>query len=200
MREASAEGFARFRRSQSNATDQATDPIDRIRRRGRAYLDFALARPSLFRVLFLDRPVPGQPPANVSDPGQDLTDLTADVTAAIAAGRLAPPTPSSSPSACGRPFTASPRCGSPPPSYRTAWPDGSPPHRPTPSSPATHLASSPPPLAHRIEMKVGLWSPARGVYTALPLGCPTEHGRGVVSLTALARSVGRYGSTRSPRR
>jgi AcrR family transcriptional regulator len=93
LREASAEGFAHFRRSQSYAIAATTDPVDRIRRRGQAYLDFALAQPSLFRVLFLDRPVPGQPPANVSDPGPGLTDLTADVTAAMAAGQLAPNDP-----------------------------------------------------------------------------------------------------------
>ena len=93
LREASAAGFARFRRSQSHATVQATDPVDRIRRRGQAYLDFAFARPSLFRVLFLDRPLPGQPAANVEDPGQGLADLTADVSAAMAAGQLGPAEP-----------------------------------------------------------------------------------------------------------
>lgn len=93
LREASVEGFAQFRRSQAQAASTTTDPVDRILRRGEAYLDFVFARPSLFRVLFLDRPVPGHPPADVEDPGQGLAELVADVSAAMAAGQLAPQDP-----------------------------------------------------------------------------------------------------------
>ncbi len=93
LREASALGFERFRRSQARAAGAAGDPLDRIRRRGQAYLDFALSHPSLFRVLFLDRPVPGHPPADVENPGQGLADLAADVSAAMTAGQLAPADP-----------------------------------------------------------------------------------------------------------
>ncbi|MGA7689781.1 MAG: TetR/AcrR family transcriptional regulator [Jiangellales bacterium] len=88
LREASALGFARFRSSQATAASTTTDPVDRIRLRGEAYLDFALARPALFRVLFLDRPVPDHVPTTVDDPGEGLADLVADVSAAIEAGQL----------------------------------------------------------------------------------------------------------------
>lgn len=89
LREASADGYAEFRRSQAQATRREADPLDRIRLRGQAYLEFAFAKPSLFRVLFMDRPVPGQPPADPDDPGPGLADLTADVSKAMAAGQLA---------------------------------------------------------------------------------------------------------------
>jgi len=89
LREASAAGYAEFRRNQAEAASKKTDALGRIRLRGQAYLEFAFAQPSLFRVLFLDRPVPEQAAANVEDPGQGLADLAADVSAAMAAGRLA---------------------------------------------------------------------------------------------------------------
>jgi AcrR family transcriptional regulator len=87
--EASAQGFAKFRQTQNVAVDKATDPLDRIRLRGQAYLDFALARPPLFRVLFLDRPLPGQAPAEVANPGRGFQDLIADVSQAMETGQLA---------------------------------------------------------------------------------------------------------------
>ena len=93
LREASALGFGEFRRSQNAAAEREPDPLTRIRQRGRAYLEFALARPSLFRVLFLDRPAPGAPPASAEHPGQGLQDLIDDVADAIAAGELAPADP-----------------------------------------------------------------------------------------------------------
>jgi AcrR family transcriptional regulator len=89
LREASETGYAEFRRRQFEAVSGAADPLVRIRLRGEAYLQFALARPSLFRVLFLDRPVPGQSPADVGNPGLGLADLIADVGEAMAAGQLA---------------------------------------------------------------------------------------------------------------
>ena len=67
------------------------DPVERLRRRGRAYLDFALARPSLFRVLFLEPAVtgPGGTTAGTTaGTGQALQDLVADVGAAMATGQL----------------------------------------------------------------------------------------------------------------
>ncbi len=93
LREASAEGYAEFRRSQAEAVSATVDPLARIRLRGQAYLEFALARPSLFRVLFLDRSVPGQSPADPENPGHGLADLIADVSEAMAAGKLAPADP-----------------------------------------------------------------------------------------------------------
>jgi AcrR family transcriptional regulator len=89
LREASALGFAEFRRRQTAAARPETDPLARIRARGRAYLEFALSRPLLFRVLFLDRPAPGALPASVEQPGQGLQDLIDDVSDAMSAGQIA---------------------------------------------------------------------------------------------------------------
>ena len=133
LREASALGWAQFRSSQAAAVadsqepdydqDQdpgegpprelgegsGQDPVERLRRRGRAYLDFALSKPSLFRVLFLEPTAAGPtapatgaaaptaaptvalaagPAAPAAGAGQALQDLVADVSAAMAAGQL----------------------------------------------------------------------------------------------------------------
>lgn len=87
--EASARGYAAFRVDLTRAVAGADDPIERILRRGRGYVAFAFARPALFRVLFLDRPVAGAPEARPSAPGAGLQDLVDDVTSAMEAGRLA---------------------------------------------------------------------------------------------------------------
>ena len=91
LREASARGWAQFRESQHGAATEHSEPVARLASRGRAYLEFALARPALFRVLFLDPPVDaaGTPP----ETGSALDDLVADVTAAMAAGQLRPADP-----------------------------------------------------------------------------------------------------------
>lgn len=91
--EASACGYAVFREDQARAVGDAEDPVERIRRRGTGYLAFALARPALFRVLFLDRPVEGSPEARPAAPGAGLQDLADDVAAAMDAARLAPGDP-----------------------------------------------------------------------------------------------------------
>jgi AcrR family transcriptional regulator len=110
LHEASALGWAQFRASQAGAvagdgpaTDPGQvsppdpgqvpregadgDPVERLRRRGRAYLDFALARPSLFRVLFLE-PAAAGPAGPTAETGQALQDLVADVSAAMATGQF----------------------------------------------------------------------------------------------------------------
>ncbi len=95
LREASTRGWAQFRAAQAGAVAERDDPVERIRLRGQAYLDFALARPALFRVLFLDPPV-GRP-ESANDPpaetGQAFQDLVTDVTQALAAGQLRPADP-----------------------------------------------------------------------------------------------------------
>ncbi|HEY8619483.1 MAG TPA: TetR/AcrR family transcriptional regulator [Dermatophilaceae bacterium] len=102
LQEASERGWAQFRASQSGAVADHRNPVKRLRLRGRAYLDFSLAKPALFRVLFLDQTAvsskpatqphskpptqaPAQPPAETGDA---LRDLVFDVTAAMATGRL----------------------------------------------------------------------------------------------------------------
>lgn len=87
LQEASAQGWAQFRTSQSGAVGREPDPIERLRQRGKAYLDFALARPALFRVLFLEPPV-ASPSEFFAEPGEALNELVSDVTAAMALGRL----------------------------------------------------------------------------------------------------------------
>ena len=103
LQEASARGWAQFRASQAAAvadrqdlvhdSDQDPhrgrdqDPVERLRLRGRAYLEFALARPSLFRVLFLEPATagPGETPAET---GRAFSDLVTDVTHAMTGGQL----------------------------------------------------------------------------------------------------------------
>jgi len=86
--EASQAGYAAFRESQAAAVSSQPDPLARIRLRGQAYLAFAMARPSLFRVLFLERPVPGTPAADPDRPGGGLQELIADVAQAMEEGQL----------------------------------------------------------------------------------------------------------------
>jgi len=92
LREASALGWERFRAGQSASVTGADDPIVRLEQRGRAYLEFSLAEPALFRVLFL---LPGSmdPSAAPAAEGQAMTELTADVAAAMRAGVLLPQDP-----------------------------------------------------------------------------------------------------------
>lgn len=101
LHEASTLGWAQFRADQRNAAT-GHDPIERLRSRGRAYLDFALGRPALFRVLFLEPGAASPPdsPAAMRDrpetsptPGDALQELLADVAAAMAAGTLRPADP-----------------------------------------------------------------------------------------------------------
>ena len=68
------------------------DPVERLRLRGRAYLDFALVKPALFRVLFLEAPAAG-PTQTPAETGNALSDLVTDVTAAMATGQLRPADP-----------------------------------------------------------------------------------------------------------
>jgi AcrR family transcriptional regulator len=92
LQEASGHGWAQFRASQSDAVAGDQGPVERLRQRGQAYLDFALDKPTLFRVLFLEPPAAhgGVPDAET---GRALNDLVADVTAAMEVGELRPADP-----------------------------------------------------------------------------------------------------------
>ena len=94
LREASERGWAQFRVSQRGAL-AGDDPVERLRLRGRAYLDFALERPALFRVLFLEPTAgrPGPPDDPPAETGQAFQDLLADVRQAMATGQLRPADP-----------------------------------------------------------------------------------------------------------
>ena len=87
LKEASAYGWGQFRASQTSSVAGDHHPVERLRLRGQAYLEFALAKPALFRVLFLEPPAAGssEPPPET---GEALHDLVTDVTAAMAAGLL----------------------------------------------------------------------------------------------------------------
>ena len=87
LKEASASGWARFRASQADALAEDLPPLERLRLRGTAYLDFALAEPALFRVLFLEPPAAG-PADSPPETGEALGDLVTDVTTAMASGQL----------------------------------------------------------------------------------------------------------------
>jgi AcrR family transcriptional regulator len=92
LKEASAFGWAQFRASQTDAIADGLDPVERLRMRGRASLDFALAKPALFRVLFLEATV-GDPDETPPETGDALDDLVADVTAAMASAQIRPADP-----------------------------------------------------------------------------------------------------------
>jgi AcrR family transcriptional regulator len=88
LKEASERGWAQFRTSQATAVADHGDPVERLRLRGRAYLSFALARPALFRVLFLDPPADAGAGQPSGETGQALQDLIADVTSAMGTGQV----------------------------------------------------------------------------------------------------------------
>jgi AcrR family transcriptional regulator len=104
LQEASARGWAQFRASQAGAVADHHDPIERLRLRGRAYLEFALAKPALFRVLFLATPTldPTEPPAGpptetaaqtAAETANAFNDLLTDVTAAMTTEQIRPADP-----------------------------------------------------------------------------------------------------------
>jgi len=92
LQEASGQGWTQFRASQAGAVADHGDPIERLRRRGQAYLRFALGKPALFRVLFLEPAATGQTQP-LAETGQALQELVRDVTEAMASGALRPADP-----------------------------------------------------------------------------------------------------------
>lgn len=92
LREASALGWQQFRDSQAVSVRDLTDPVERIRERGRSYVRFAASHPALFRVLFLT-PAAMDTHGPRAPEGNALADLVADVTAAIQRRALRPGDP-----------------------------------------------------------------------------------------------------------
>jgi AcrR family transcriptional regulator len=78
--------FARLDSFVSDAAASATDPVDGLRRRGRAYVQFGLDRPEHYRVLFMTRhPDVGDPALRAADlPGTEaFTHLVDAVQACV---------------------------------------------------------------------------------------------------------------------
>jgi AcrR family transcriptional regulator len=94
VRDASGLGWARFAATQGLAAAEGADPLERIRRRGAAYVTFAQHHPALFRILFLGpravephTPGPASGSASASL-GPSFLELEDDVTAAVTAGAI----------------------------------------------------------------------------------------------------------------
>jgi AcrR family transcriptional regulator len=91
LREAGERGWARFQTMQESAGLTSDDPLTRIRARGKAYLEFAIAHPGLFQVLFLHpQPTPDRSldPTPTGTAGRALLALIADVEQAMSGGHL----------------------------------------------------------------------------------------------------------------
>jgi AcrR family transcriptional regulator len=77
------------------AAGAATDPVERIRARGEAYVQFGIDHPEHYRILMMSRP--DQTPDRFTDERlagtAGLGVVAADLQAAIAAGRLPPQEP-----------------------------------------------------------------------------------------------------------
>lgn len=81
--------FALFAESLAASVAATTSPEHAIRLRGRGYLDWGLANPAAYRVLFMSQGVPGdQQHGDVPEAGGGLMALVDDVKAAMDAGDL----------------------------------------------------------------------------------------------------------------
>lgn len=81
--------FALFRERLAASVAAAASPQDRIRLRGRAYLDWGLANPGAYRVLFMSVGVPRSPRhGGVPAAGAGLAALVDDVREAMDAGHV----------------------------------------------------------------------------------------------------------------
>jgi AcrR family transcriptional regulator len=89
---ATCEEAFRALRARFERIGRAADPVERLRRTGLAYVDFAMEHPNHYRFMFLTRhPMPGPDDVAIErgNPDQDAyAFLRATVAEAIAAGRL----------------------------------------------------------------------------------------------------------------
>jgi AcrR family transcriptional regulator len=85
-------GYSELRALLRHAAAASTDPVERLRAFALAYLDFAVQRPGIYRVLFMTKlregvPMPEPGAATGQDEGVDtFNDLLALVTACLPAG------------------------------------------------------------------------------------------------------------------
>ncbi len=85
------EHFKGFAGAMTAAVAGSADPVERLKRRGRAYVEWALANPELYRILFMrsaaQEPEDFDLAGLLTDSG--FGDLLADVAAAADQGRVA---------------------------------------------------------------------------------------------------------------
>jgi AcrR family transcriptional regulator len=84
--------FAEFDRFIEEAAPGATGPLDGLRRRGRAYVQFGLDRPEQYRILFMTRPPEGWTADRIVE-NAAFGHLLESVQASLDAGVLAPANP-----------------------------------------------------------------------------------------------------------
>ena len=84
------EHFARFEAAAQEAIAGVDDPVERMYRRGRAYVRFGLENPEHYRIMFMSRS--DEPPPRLSDEGIAVSaafgGLVEDVKAAVASGKI----------------------------------------------------------------------------------------------------------------
>src|SRR5262245_3227260 len=85
--------FIRFRRA-FDRTSQIADPIERLRKMGITFVEFALQRPDAFKILFMNTQVEAFPKMGLIEKGNPAVDcyayLKGTVAEALAAGRFRP--------------------------------------------------------------------------------------------------------------
>jgi AcrR family transcriptional regulator len=83
--------FIKFREA-FNRTSKIADPIERLRKKGQTFVDFALSRPDAFKFLFMNTQVESFPKVGLIEHGNPAQDcyayLKSTVTEALAAGRF----------------------------------------------------------------------------------------------------------------
>jgi AcrR family transcriptional regulator len=84
--------FAEFDRFIEETTTGATGPLDELRRRGRAYVQFGLDHPEQYRILFLTRPPEGWTADRILE-NAAFGHLLQTVQACLDSGALAPANP-----------------------------------------------------------------------------------------------------------
>jgi len=85
--------FIRFRRA-FDRTSQIADPIERLRKKGLTFVEFALQRPDAFKFLFMNTQVESFPKIGLIERGNPAQDcyafLRTTVAEGVAAGRFRP--------------------------------------------------------------------------------------------------------------
>ena len=81
-----------FDRVQQEESHRASDPVEALRRRGRAYVSYGLEHPELYRILFMNRPtaVPDSWTAQGIMDSPPFVHLVEDVQAGLDAGAIRP--------------------------------------------------------------------------------------------------------------